>query len=129
MEQITLNNISEPAGKSMNDALQWFCDSLGLISLRDKDNSCYRLFIELLKASKLGKPLSSDELSSKLNLARGTVVHHLNRLIESGLVVVKDNRYSLKAKNLKDLISLVKKDVGSTLDNLEIVADKLDKSL
>ena len=129
MQSISIRKIEKPAGQGVNDALQWFCDSLGLLTRRDKDNSCYRLFIELLKSSKKGKALSSDELASRLNLVRGTVVHHLNRLIEAGLVESKNNRYSLKAKTLKELVGLLKKEVDDTLGHIELVAERLDKSI
>ncbi len=129
MESIIIRKIEKPAGQGVNDALQWFCDSLGLLTRRDRDNSCYRLFIELLKSSKKGKALSSDELASRLNLVRGTVVHHLNRLIEAGLVESEGNRYSLKARTLKGLVGLLKKEVDDALGNVELVAERLDRSI
>lgn len=129
MEYMTLQCLEKPGSGGINDVLQWFCRSLGIFSQRDKDNSCFRVFIELLKETKKGNALSSDELAARLGIVRGTVVHHLNRLIGSGLVREDRSRYSLKSKNLKELVSNLKGDVCSVLDQLEKVGSELDRSL
>ena len=85
--RITIIRISRPKRGNINDELRWFGHSLGLFSDRDKDSSLYRLFIELVKSGKKNEAMTSDELAYKLNLSRGTVVHHLNKLLKSGIVV------------------------------------------
>ena len=85
-QQVTIINIRKP-GRSLNNELQWFGSSLGLFNLRDKDKSCFRIFIELLKAVKHNHPLTSDEIAERLKLTRGTVVHHLNKLMGSCIVI------------------------------------------
>ena len=44
--------------KNLNNELQWFGQSLGLFGDRDKEKSCFRVFLELLKATKRKKALS-----------------------------------------------------------------------
>jgi predicted transcriptional regulator len=112
--------------KGINKEIQWFSNSLGLLSLRDKDSSCFRLFLEILKTK---KPLSSDELAYKLNLSRATVIHHLNKLISSGMVVVQDNKYSLRSKNLETTLKKMKADFLSAYEEIEDVAKDIDKKL
>lgn len=127
--KVTLSGISKPDSANVNDALQWFCKSIGLFSKRDKDNSCFRIFIELLKETKRGKALSSDEIASRLGLVRGTVVPHLNRMIDSGIAKVDNNRYSLRAGNLKGLTLGLKEETCKVLGNISKVAAEIDKSL
>lgn len=129
MSSITIQTIEKPEGAGLNDALQWLCRSIGLFTRRDRDNSCFRVFIELLKETKRGNALSSDELAARLSIVRGTVVHHLNRLRESGIVKMERRRYSLRADSLHGLVSGLKRDACVTLDQLEKVASELDKSL
>ena len=86
-QRITIINIRKPKEQNINEELQWFGTSLGLFNLRDKDKSCFRVFIELLKSAKQKQIVTSDELASKLGLSRGTIIHHINKLLESGLVV------------------------------------------
>ncbi len=127
--RITIINIRKPATNNINQELQWLGTSLGLFNLRDKDKSCFRIFIELLKAAKQKQPLRSDEIAAKANLSRGTVIHHINKLMESGLVVNERNRYMLRVDNLKSLINEVEKDIERACDDLKDVASEIDNRL
>ena len=129
VQRITIMNIRKPVQKNINQELQWLGSSLGLFNLRDKDKSCFRVFIELIKNAKLGKPLSSDEIAYSLGLSRGTVVHHLNKLLDSGIVVEAERGYILRVSNLRDLINEVEKDLERTLDELRDMAEEIDESL
>jgi len=119
----------KPVQKNVNQELQWLGSSLGLFNLRDKDKSCFRVFIEMLKSAKKGIPLSSDELAYMLCLSRGTVIHHINKLIDSGIVVPAHKGYILRVDNLKELIGEVEKDLSRTCDELKKMAEDIDKSL
>ena len=128
-QRITIISSRKPAEHNINNELQWVGDSLGLFNLRDKDKSCFRIFIELLKAAKRKQPLSSDELAYRLNLSRGTVIHHITKLMEAGIVVAHKNRYMLRVDNLKELIDEVERDIKRTCDDLKLIADDIDKRL
>ena len=127
--KITIINIRKPAEENINQELQWLGVSLGLFNLRDKDKSCFRTFIELLKAAKIKRPLTSDELAYRLELSRGTVIHHINNLMASGLVVKEGNRYMLRVDNLKDLIDEIEDDLARTCKSLRQIAEKIDERL
>lgn len=112
--------------KNVNEEIQWLSESLGLFSERDKDKSCFRVFLEIIKAQ---HPVSSDELAQHLDLSRATVVHHLNKLIATGLVEIEDNKYMLRGKNLEATVRHIKTDILATYEEIEDVARKIDKSL
>lgn len=124
-KEITIVKNSTPE-KMLNSEVQWFSESLGFFSKRDKDMSCFRIFLEILKNR---KPISSDELAYKLHLSRATVVHHLRKLIAAGVVVVQDNKYILRDKNLSLTIKKVKGDLLSTYEEIENIAKEIDKRL
>lgn len=126
--RITIVNVRKPA-RSLNDELQWLGSSLGLFGLRDKDRSCFRVFIELLKAAKTDNPLSSDEIAQRLRLTRGTVIHHINRLIEAGIVIYGKNGYLLRVNKLETLIDEIKKDAERSFEDMKRVAKELDQFL
>ncbi|MAG08512.1 hypothetical protein CMO89_03495 [Candidatus Woesearchaeota archaeon] len=128
-QRITIISVRRPKYKNINQELQFFGTSLGLFNLRDKDKSCFRVFIELLKSAKLKRPVSSDELAYKLNLSRGTVIHHINKLMESGIVINEGRKYMLRVENLKELIEEIENDLKSTCENLKKVANEIDQSL
>lgn len=128
-QRITIVNIRKPVEHNLNQELQWFGTSLGLFNLRDRDKSTFRVFIELLKSAKAEKPLTSDNLAAKLDLSRGTIIHHINKLIESGLVIHEGNRYILRVDSLKSLIEEVEKDIKRACDDLKEVANEIDERL
>jgi len=128
-QKITIINIRKPAAKNINHELQWLGTSLGLFNLRDKDKSCFRIFIELLKSAKNRRALSSDELAYRLSLSRGTVVHHINKLMDAGIVIHHQGRYMLRVDNLSSLIEEVEKDLKRTCDGLKAVAKEIDGML
>ena len=127
--KITIVSIRKPHENDLNETLQWFGASLGLFGARDKDKSCFRIFIELVKNLKENEPISSDEIALKTGLTRGTVVHHLNRLMSSGIVTSERNGYQLKVDNLEHLTDIVKNNVDRAFDNLTEIAKDLDKRL
>jgi len=127
--RITIIKIRRPQHSNINHELQWLGSSLGLFGLRDKDKSCFRLFIELIKNTKQGKSMTSDQLANKLKLSRGTVVHHLHKLQDSGIVVNEEKGYLLRVNMLKILISEIEKDTRRTLEDMKEIADEIDKKL
>jgi len=128
-QKITIVKIQRPTSKNVNDELQFLGNSLGLFNLRDKDKSCFRVFIELLKAAKRKQPISSDELAYRLGLTRGTVVHHINKLHEAGIVIHEGTRYFLRVDKLQALIAEIKRDLARTCDDLEEIAKTIDAEL
>jgi len=128
-QRITIINIRKPKEQNINEELQWFGTSLGLFNLRDKDKSCFRVFIELLKSAKQKHVMTSDEMASKLGLSRGTVIHHINKLIESGLVVHEGNKYGLRVENLSSLVGEVEKDFKRACEDMKKIAQEIDGKL
>ena len=127
-QRITIIKIRRPQ-KNINDELQWFGNSMGLFNMRDKDKSMFRIFIELLKSTKARKYLTSDEIAERLELSRGTVIHHVNKLMSAGIVVNERNTYLLRVDNLEALVDELKADVSRTMDDLRKVAEEIDKTL
>ena len=126
---ITIRILRKPQDHSINDELQWFAKSLGLFTLRDKDNTQFRVFIELLKSAKIGAPVSSDELAYRLGLSRGTVMHHVNKLLETGIITTLSRGYLLREPNLPQLLESIKRDFETAFAQLHAVAEEIDDML
>lgn len=123
--KITLISTRKPSYDDINEELRWIGASLGLFNMRDKDQSCFRVFIEMIKSA--GRDgISSDELAYRLDLSRGTVVHHLNKLMQSGIVVSDKNKYLLRVDSLNALIEELEKDVHRTVSDMKEVARQVD---
>lgn len=127
--KITISKQREDPREGLNQQLQFLGKSLGLFSDRDKDNSCFRVFIELLQYSKGNVALTSDQIAYKTNLTRGTVIHHIRKLAESGLVIQIDNGYMLRVARLSKLVHELKKDVERILEDIESIANDIDEKL
>ena len=128
-KRVTIIRINRPNTRDINQSLQWFGNSLGLFNLRDKDKSCFRIFIELIKAAKINEPLTSDEMAVNLDLTRGTGIHHVNKLMGSGMVLKEGNRYMLRVSNLTSLVEEIHRDVSSTCKELRDIAEDIDRCL
>lgn len=128
-QKITIVSFRKPKTRDINKELQYFGSALGLFSLRDKDKSCFRIFIELIKAAKVRQPLTSDELASRLGLTRGTVVHHLHKLLEAGIVIQYKNKYILRVDNLEALVEEIQKDFLRATDDIKKAAIEIDRAL
>tara|TARA_Y100000034_G_scaffold128968_1_gene184547 strand:+ start:1235 stop:1621 length:387 start_codon:yes stop_codon:yes gene_type:complete len=122
---ITIKKINRPKGSNLNQDIQIISQSLGLFTKRDKEKSCFRVFIEILK----NKGLTAEEITISTNLTRATIIHHLNSLIKNGLVVKKKHKYYLRGNNLEGLIKEVSKDMDRTFNDLNRLAKNIDRNL
>ncbi len=129
IRRITIVKVRPPVQLSVNDKLQWFGHSLGLFGERDRDKSCFRIFIELIKAVKHAGGLSSDGLAVRLGLTRATVIHHLNSLMDRGIVVHQGNIYVIREANLSRLVEDLQRDIERSMAEMKKAAEELDKIL
>src|SRR3989339_229061 len=127
--RITIIKSIKPEKDNLNQELQFLGESLGLFSERDKDKSCFRIFIVLIKALKTHSKLTSDDIAAQTHLTRGTVIHHLNRLMEAGIVVNQKSFYMLTVDNMQELVELIKQNLVKTTDSLKDIAKNIDKKL
>jgi predicted transcriptional regulator len=127
--KLTIWKIRREHSDNVNKELQWLGNSLGLFNLRDRDSSCFRVFITLVRKAKKNEPVSSDDIAEQLSLTRGTVVHHLARLMDSGLVVREDRRYILRERDLQQVIRDLKHDMQIVFSELDEVAKEIDEKL
>lgn len=127
-QEITLIGVKKEHQKDINKQLQWLAKSLGLFGERDKDKSCFRVFISLLKYSSTEKPLSSDQLASLTNLTRGTVVHHLHRLENAGLIIREKRGYLPRETSISKIIYQIRKDILALFRDLEKTAQRIDRT-
>lgn len=125
----TIIKIKKLEDNDLNEDLKWFSTSIGMFSSRDKEKSCFRIFIELLKALKEEKKLSSDKIAENTNLSRGSVIHHINRLLERDIIDIEDNKYSLKYQNLSTLTDHLENHILEAFKDIKKIAKKIDENL
>ena len=129
IKRFTIVRIRKIPTQDVNQELQWLGNAMGLFNLRDKESSCFRVFITLVKRAKNNQPISSDGIAEKLDLSRSTVLHHLNRLVDAGIVSREKGGYALREANLSQVIKDIRQDLESTFSELQKIADEIDQKL
>ena len=127
--KITVIKVRRTEGEDINRELQWLGNSLGLFNLRDKDSSCFRVFITIVRRSRANQAISSDDIAERLRLSRGTVVHHLTKLMNSGIVIREREGYLLRETNLVNVVKDIQRDMQAMLAEMESVAREIDEKL
>lgn len=128
--KILLHDLHPPAKADKADDIEWLCRSLGLFTKKDADKSAYRVFKILIKSSVKGKPKTSTEIANELNLARGTVLFHMKKFSNSGLVSRAPGRkYVLRESCLEDTIEDMMRDSERIFERVRRVAAEIDKEL
>jgi biotin operon repressor len=88
-----------------------------------------RVFRRVIVTSRAGSGVSSSELGEELGLSRTSIVHHLNRLLESGVVERRKSRYFLRSNNLHRTLMELERDIERMFESMQEVADALDREL
>ena len=128
MKRITIS--IEPIPESnTNEQLHWISQALGLFNEREKEKSCHRIFVELIKAKKDNKQVNSQDLADRSHLSRATVLHHLDKLIESNIVMEKEYEFELIDSSLNAIILRLKKEMNDFMVEMEKMSKKLDEEL
>ena len=122
---ITIKKIKRPKSSDLNNDIQIISQSLGLFSKRDKEKSCFRVFLEIVKS----KGMNAEEITLNTHLTRATVIHHLNFLIKSGLIIKKGHKYILRGETLEGLIKEISNDMNKTFSELDKLAKNIDSEL
>ncbi len=113
-------------GHKIND-LEWLCFSLGLISPRDKEKTSMKIFDLLLKAASKGEYLTTDDIAEKIGMTRGAVIHHLNRMLDLGLILQRGGRYTLRTNNLEELVDEIERDIQNTMKIIRKISEDIDR--
>jgi Mn-dependent DtxR family transcriptional regulator len=128
--RILLQDIRPPAKSGEGEDVEWLCRSLNLFTKKDADKSAYRVFRILLKSSLKGSPKTSTEIADELDLARGTVLFHMKKFYDAGLVDhAPGRRYSLREASLEETIGEMMRDTERILDRMRRIAAEIDKEM
>src|SRR3989344_1260954 len=123
---ITIKKIKRSKSSDLNNDIQIISQSLGLFTKRDKEKSCFRVFLEIIK-NKNG--MTAEDITLNTNLTRATVIHHLNYLMKSGLIIKKGHKYILRGGSLESLIREINSDMDKTFNELDKLAKNIDSEL
>jgi biotin operon repressor len=129
ISEFTILNVRRSREINYDTDLKWLCRSFGFLSSRDKQETAYTIFKVILEISSHKEGLTSDSLAEKIGLSRGAMIHHLNKLIKSGLIIHQGSNYKLRGKSLLNTIQEIQKDIDRIFDNIIEVCKSIDLNL
>jgi len=118
-----------PSERSLDAELEWLCSSLGFCEEIDRDKTAAAVFRSLLESTHMGEPLRSDDIAERVGKSRGAVVNHLNKLINSGLVVRRGTTYELREQNLHNTLIEMRRDMDRMFQDMQEIAEEIDREL
>lgn len=127
--QIILVNIDKPKDENLEEDIAWLCNSFGLSTGRDTEKMATRIMMDMLKMLSVEHRITSESLADNLEVRLSRVNHHLRNLIESGIIYRKKRLIYLRGGSLKAAVQEMRKDSERIFDDLEIMADEIDKKM
>ncbi len=125
--KIVIKSLDRPK-EDVDAMIVWFCETFGLAN--DADNAIEGVVLKkFLLAARQARGISSKELAKGAPVAHSTIIYHLNRLIDSGLIVKKGRKYYLRAPELSELVEEMEYDVEREFRRISDIATELDSSL
>lgn len=110
---------------SGEDRIVRFCQSLRIVEERDVDGTVVRVVRTVLTRAR-DKAVGGTELAEASGLKRVTVLHHLRRLEELGLVAREDHKYRLRISCMEALMEQMRRDTLAMFAEAEEMARQID---
>ena len=126
-EKIVVRQIQRPQKENVDTLVSWFLKSFDLAE--EKNVFEPELLKEIIEANFVGSGITSRELNIKLDTPRTTVIYHLNRFINSGLVVRSGRKYFLRATDMESTIEELQADMDREFNRMMEFAEKFDQMI
>ncbi len=87
MGKIVIRDVERPDSNKPDAMIRWFLAVFDLGDGNEPNSIEAQILGEFIRAGRRGEGISSSELKLKPPVARTTVIYHLNRLMELGILV------------------------------------------
>lgn len=102
LKKYVTEKLREPPGQDVERDVEWVANSLGFVTPRDQDKTAFKILNAVIRAAGDGGGMTSEELSELVEPTVGSVIYHLKRLMNSGLIVKFGSVYELRGTNLRN---------------------------
>ncbi len=119
------NRPREAKERDIEDELGSFCRAMKIISRRDMDGTVTVVFRSILTKGR-AQPVGSSELAGFTHLNRVTIIHHLQRLEQMGLVEHTERKYRLRPNGLCEAVERMREEMLGSLREAEELAGQLE---
>ena len=125
--KIVIRRIEKPFSGSLEKEFEWLCRSLGFFEAIDREKTASEIFLEVVKATESGRPLTSSQIADRVKMSRGSVVNHLNNLQRSGLVVRQGRNYLARSRSVFRTIEEIEEDIDRVFQKMKKTAREIDE--
>lgn len=128
--RIVIRTVERVSNKTPTEFVKWLCEALGLAEGEENAKALDQQILEkLIVASRLDTGITSSEIGKKEGIARSTVIYHLNRLINTGLVTKRGRKYYLRAMDVASTIKEIEYDIDREFSRIHDAAQEFDRVL
>jgi predicted transcriptional regulator len=125
MGRIVIRFVERPDSDDPEEIIRWFCAVFGFSG--DENGVERTIFRHFAEAAYKHEGFTSSELTDDIDMARSTVIYHLNRFIEAGLLVKRGRTYYLRASELSKTIEEIEYDIEREMRRMLDTAREFDK--
>jgi predicted transcriptional regulator len=129
LRQFTIKKLRDPVEGQLDEDIEWVCNSLGFVTLRDQDKTAFRILKALINAAKERKGLTSEELAEYVEPTIGSVIYHLKKLMRAGLVVKLNSNYELRMNSFLKTIEEIEREILIALTEIKRIAKDIDNKV
>ncbi len=129
MGKIVIRTVDMPRQDRPDQMIKWFCEALGLTADSKSISVEEQMLKKFVEAAREDVGLSSSQFSFKPKLARSTVIYHLNRFIDAGLVVKRGHKYYLRAAEMTRTIEELEYDIEREMHRMLDMARQFDRMM
>ena len=126
MKSIMIRSVERSSSKKPEELIRWFCYAFGL-SNDEETGIEEQILIRFAYAAKKNEGIPSSAITIKPEIARSTIIYHLNRLIDSGLIVKKGRKYYLRATEMSKAIEEIEYDLNREIMKMLAAAKEFDR--
>jgi predicted transcriptional regulator len=125
--KIVVRRVERPFSGSMDKELEWICSSLGFFEPIDRGKTAASVFKAIVQSTEKGRPLSSTEISERVEMSRGSVINHLNNLQRSGLIIRDGRVYLARSRSMFRTIEEIEEDIERIFARMKKTAREIDE--
>ena len=114
------------AQEEVEEELARLFRTMHLMSERDIDATMTRVFRAMMRMGR--EPVGSTELSRQAGLNRITVIHHLKRLENAGVVEKRETKYVMRVQSIEEMMDEMRSDMEKQFEEMERMARELDRA-
>jgi predicted transcriptional regulator len=129
MQHIELRSVEKPRDKELDEDIQWVCDSFGLVTGRDTNQTSAKIVSCLIDNFAEDVGIATELVARDLMMSSALVNHHVRNLMDSGLVYRERKLIFLRGGSLRAAVEEMRKDANRMFDEISVVADEIDSAV